>query len=76
VFESTPQVLVALNHLDGGPEVKLQVAAENITASGFVLRYSTWAKARVVSVGAQWVAFHADMTEMTLAENVYDPDSD
>lgn len=75
-FESPPQVLVSLNHLDGGPEVKLHVAAEKVTASGFVLRYSTWADARVVSVGAQWFAFHTDMTEMTLAENVYDLDSD
>ena len=45
-FDSAPQVLVALNHVDAGPEVKVQVAAENITATGFVLRYSTWANAR------------------------------
>jgi H-type lectin domain len=75
-FDSAPQVLVALNHVDVGPEVKLQVAAENITASGFVLRYSTWADARVLSVGAQWIAFHAALSDMTLTGKLFDPNSD
>jgi hypothetical protein len=75
-FDSAPQVLVALNYVDVGPEVKLQVAAENITATGFVLRYSTWANARVFSVGAQWIAFHAAVSDVTLSEKIFDPDSD
>ena len=75
-FDSAPQVLVALNHVDVGPEVKLQVAAENITATGFVLRYSAWANARVLSVGAQWIAFHAAVSDVTLTGKLLDPDSD
>jgi hypothetical protein len=75
-FDSAPQVLVALNHVDIGPEVKLQVAAENVTATGFVLRYSTWTSARVISVGAQWIAFHSAVSDVTLTEKIFDPETD
>jgi hypothetical protein len=59
-FEEVPQILVALNHLDveSHTALRLSVTAEKISASGFTLRYSTWANTQVFSVGAQWIAFH------------------
>lgn len=58
-FASPPKILVAISYLDVASysTLRLDVRAENISASGFTLRYLTWANTQILGVGAQWVAF-------------------
>ena len=70
-FDDVPHVLVALNYLDVTPHaLKLHVSAEEVSASGFVLRYSTWATAHVFGVGAQWTAFRAALSDFRLTGRI------
>jgi H-type lectin domain len=71
-FEEVPQILVALSHLDVASHtaLKLKVTAEKISATGFTLRYSTWAKSQIFGVGAQWMAFHAALSDFRLTGRI------
>jgi hypothetical protein len=71
-FEEVPQILVALNHLDveSHTALRLSVTAEKISASGFTLRYSTWANTQVFGVGAQWIAFHEALSDFRLTRRI------
>lgn len=71
-FDETPHVLVALNQLDVGSKtaLTLQVTAEEISASGFVLRYTTGANAEIFGMGAQWIAFHPDLGDSRLPRRI------
>jgi H-type lectin domain len=53
-FEEIPQILVALSHLDiaSYTALRLKVTAEKISATGFTVRYSTWANTQIFGVGA------------------------
>ena len=71
-FDETPHVLVALNHLEIAPKtaLTLQVTAEEISASGFVLRYTTGANTEIFGMGAQWIAFHPDLGDSRLPRRI------
>jgi hypothetical protein len=59
-FPNVPKILVALSHLDIGSytALRLNITAEKVSASGFTLRYFTWANTQILGLGAQWMAFH------------------
>jgi len=71
-FEEIPQVLVALDHLDiaAYTALRLKVRAEKISATGFTLRYSTWANTQILGVGSQWMAFHAALSDLRLTGRI------
>jgi hypothetical protein len=71
-FEEIPRILVALNHLDiaSFTALRLNVTAEKISAAGFTLRYSTWANTQIFGVGAQWMAFHAALSDFRLTGRI------
>ena len=71
-FEEIPQVLVALDHLDiaAYTALRLKVRAEKISATGFTLRYSTWANTQILGVGSQWIAFHAALSDLRLTGRI------
>lgn len=71
-FEDVPQILVALNRLDiaSHAALKVSVTAETISVAGFTLRYSTWADTRILGVGAQWMAFHAALSDFRLTGRI------
>lgn len=71
-FDDVPHVLVALNHLDieSNAALTLQVTAEEISSSGFVLRYTTGGDNEIFGVGAQWIAFHADLGDSRLPRRI------
>jgi len=48
----------------------LRVRAEKISATGFTLRYSTWANTQILGVGAQWMAFHAALSDLRLTGRI------
>jgi H-type lectin domain len=59
-FATVPRIMVALNHFDiaSHTALRVNVKAERISASGFTLRYFTWANTQIFGLGAQWMAFH------------------
>jgi H-type lectin domain-containing protein len=61
-FAAAPKILVTLSHLDvvSYTALRLNITAEKISASGFTLRYFTWANTQILGLGAQWMAFHED----------------
>jgi H-type lectin domain len=69
-FDAVPNILVALNRLDIASDLRLSVTAEKITTRGFTLRYTTWANAQVLGVGAQWMAFHAGLSDFRLTGRI------
>jgi hypothetical protein len=71
-FEEVPQILVTLTRIDIAPHTALRlcIAAEKISASGFTLRYSTWANSQILGVGARWMAFHAALSDLTLTGRI------
>ena len=71
-FEEIPKVLVALNRLDiaSYTALRLNVSAERISETGFTLRYSTWANTQIFGVGAQWMAFHAALSDFRLTGRI------
>lgn len=71
-FEEPPQILVAINrlHIPCQAAVRVNVSAEKISASGFTLHYSTWANSQIFGVGAQWIAFHAAMSDFKLPRRI------
>src|SRR4051812_10902227 len=58
-FTVTPEVIVAINHLDVASfsALRVHVSAEEVDSSGFTLRYSTWANTQIFRLGAYWIAF-------------------
>ena len=71
-FEEAPQILVALNRLDIACHnlLRVHVTAEKISASGFTLRYFTCANTQIFGIGAQWIAFHAAMSDFRLPRRI------
>ena len=71
-FYDVPHVPVALNHLDikSNAAVTLRATAEEISSSGFVLRSGTGGNNEIFGVGAQWVAFHADLGDSRLPRRI------
>jgi hypothetical protein len=71
-FDDSPHVLVALNQFEIAPKaaLTLQVTAEEISTTGFVLRYTTGANAEIFAMGAQWIAFHADLGDSRLPRRI------
>lgn len=67
-FEEVPQILVALNRLDIACHngLRVNVTAEKISISRFTLHYSTFANTQIFGIGAQWIAFHAAMSDFRL----------
>ena len=59
-FATVPKIMVVLNHFDiaSHTALRVNVKAEKISASGFTLRYFTWANTQIFGLGAQWMAFH------------------
>lgn len=57
-FRSAPVVHVALAMWDvaGGPNARLDITAEEVTARGFTLLFRTWGDTRVARVRASWLA--------------------
>ena len=58
-FSQKPQVVLGLNHIDVTNDAgnRLQAVAEDITTSGFVLVFYTWADTKVWGAGASWFAY-------------------
>jgi hypothetical protein len=48
----------------------LTVTAGKISAKGFTLRYSTWANTQILGVGAQWMGFHAALSDFRLTGRI------
>lgn len=71
-FDDVPHVLVALNQLEieSKAALTLRVTAEEISASGFVLRYTTGGNTEIFGVGTQWIAFHADLGDSRLPRRI------
>ena len=71
-FEEIPKILVALSHLDiaSYTALRLTVTAEKISAKGFTLRYSTWANTQIFGIGAQWMGFHAALSDFRLTGRI------
>jgi phosphoribosyl 1,2-cyclic phosphodiesterase len=71
-FDDIPHVLVALTHIDipSNAALTLQVTAEEISASGFVIRYTTRANTEIFGIGAQWIAFHPDLGDSRLPRRI------
>ena len=71
-FAEVPQILVAFNRLDiaSHPPLRVNVTAEKISATGFTLRYSTWANTQIFGIGAQWMAFHAALSDFRLTGRI------
>ena len=59
-FATAPKILVTITHFDiaSYTALRLNIRAEKISASGFTLRYFTWANTQIFGLGAQWMAFH------------------
>lgn len=57
-FATEPKILVTLSHFDlpSYTALRLNITAEKISASGFTLRYFTWANTQILGLGVQWVA--------------------
>jgi hypothetical protein len=57
-FSSPPQVITAIQSIDANQAkgVRIDVIAENVTATGFTLRYNKWADTIINEVRAIWVA--------------------
>jgi len=58
-FVGPPLVQVSLATLDadGGPNLRVEVLAVNITPLQFTLRMHTWADTKLYVVHATWIAF-------------------
>jgi hypothetical protein len=71
-FEEVPQIVVGLSHLDipSFTALRLNVTAEKISPTGFTLRYSTWENTQIFGVGAQWMAFHAALSDFRLTGRI------
>ena len=71
-FAEVPQILVAFNRLDiaSHAPLRVNVTAEKISPTGFTLRYSTWANTQIFGIGAQWMAFHAALSDFRLTGRI------
>nr|WP_255435518.1 H-type lectin domain-containing protein [Paracoccus sp. S1E-3] len=57
-YESAPTVHVGLSmwDIDMGSNQRVDIAADNIAASGFTIVFRTWGDTRVARVRADWLA--------------------
>ncbi|KID12607.1 H-type lectin domain-containing protein [Ponticoccus alexandrii] len=57
-FRTPPAVQVALSlwDMDQGANVRADIAAENVTTTGFDLAFRTWSDTRVARVRMNWLA--------------------
>lgn len=57
-FRTPPSVQVALSlwDMDQGANVRADIAAENVTTTGFDLVFRTWSDTRVARVRMNWLA--------------------
>jgi hypothetical protein len=58
-FRTPPDVQVALTSIDIGnaANARLIVTAENVSATGFDIRFATWADTKVYAVIVNWTAY-------------------
>lgn len=57
-FTAAPRVVVSLRGVDADTDASLRILvdAENVTKTGFDVRYSTWANSRVYTGWVSWTA--------------------
>jgi len=57
-FRTSPSVHVsfAMWDMDGAPNQRAELAAEDVTAEGFTIRFSTWGDSRVARIAVNWMA--------------------
>lgn len=57
-FRAPPAVHVSLTmwDIDGGPNARVDLAAETVEATGFTLVFRTWGDSRIARVRAGWLA--------------------
>jgi hypothetical protein len=56
-FSQKPQVIIGLHYIDAGAHVRIGTTVKDITTSGFVLAFNTWADTMVWGAGASWFAY-------------------
>lgn len=57
-FKTPPMVQVALSmwDMDSGPNARMEITAENVSATGFDVVFRTWGDTRVARARATWMA--------------------
>ena len=60
-YESTPEVLVTINHVNvetkDGVRVRYEVITKGISRDGFIIELTTWDDSKVHELRGNWIAF-------------------
>ncbi|MBL4769026.1 MAG: H-type lectin domain-containing protein [Rhodobacteraceae bacterium] len=54
--EPSIHISMSLLDIDTGPSIRTDISAENITKTGFVVVFRTWADTRVARIRVSWMA--------------------